>query len=278
MQISFLQLVGASHGDAVSSPTFRALLAADQPALGTFVKIPAPEVVELVADAGFDFVVIDTEHALLSVREVYEMVVLYSRCGVTPLVRVTDHGYGDGQRYLDAGVAGLLVPHVSDGAQAAAVMSQFVFPPEGTRGMGSGSRAGQLAGGRAAYVEAGRKDVVRIAMIEEASAVADLDAILATDSVDAVFAGPGDLSMSMGVASGSPEVRDAIDGVIATAVAAGVPAGTVVSTSEQAAQRVAQGCRFVLVGSDLGIVSTAVRTTVSAARTAIATAREGAGQ
>ena len=253
----------------MTAPTFRELLAADRPAIGMFVKIPAPEVVEIIADAGFDFVVIDTEHALLSVREVYEMVVLYSRCGVTPLVRITDHSYGDGQRYLDAGVAGLLVPHIADGAQAEAVMSQFVFPPEGTRGLGSGSRAGQLAGGRAAYVEAGRKDVVRIAMIEEKSAVADLDAILSTDSVDGVFAGPGDLSMSLGVASGSPEVRAAIDGVIATAAAAGVPVGTVVSKPEQVAERVAQGCRFVLVASDLGTVSSAMKTAAAGARAAI---------
>ena len=89
---------------------FRELLrSSDRPVLGTFVKIPALEVAEIVGGAGFDFVIIDTEHALLSVRDVYGMIVVYSRMGVAPLVRITDHGYGDAQRYLDAGAAGVLV-------------------------------------------------------------------------------------------------------------------------------------------------------------------------
>jgi 4-hydroxy-2-oxoheptanedioate aldolase len=94
---------------------FRELLRSSEgPIVGTFVKIPALEVAEIVGEAGFDFVVIDTEHALLSVRDVYSLLVVYSRMGVAPLVRITDHGYGDAQRYLDAGAAGILVPHVSN--------------------------------------------------------------------------------------------------------------------------------------------------------------------
>src|SRR5439155_20198727 len=96
---------------------------------------PSLEITENVAVAGFDLVVIDTEHALLSVRDVYSLLVVYSRMGVAPLVRITDHGYGDGQRYLDAGAAGVLVPHVSNATQAEATMRQFLFPPDGTRGM-----------------------------------------------------------------------------------------------------------------------------------------------
>lgn len=75
----------------------------DRPLIGTLVKIPTLEVAEILATAGFGFVVIDTEHAPLSVRDVYTMVVGYSRMGVAPLVRITDRGYGDAQRYLDAG-------------------------------------------------------------------------------------------------------------------------------------------------------------------------------
>src|SRR5690606_1448013 len=109
---------------------FRELLrSADAPVVGTLVKIPSLEVAEILGDAGFDFVVIDTEHALLSVRDVYGLVVVYSRMGVAPLVRITDHGYGDAQRYLDAGAAGVLVPHVSNARQARETMRQYLFPP-----------------------------------------------------------------------------------------------------------------------------------------------------
>lgn len=255
---------------------FRELLrSSDGPVLGTFVKIPALEVAEIVGGAGFDFVIIDTEHALLSVRDVYGLVVTYSRMGVAPLVRITDHGYGDAQRYLDAGAAGVLVPHVSDAEQAARTMRQFLFPPEGTRGMGFAARAGQwgaLPGGPAEYVRAGQDDVARIAMVEEQSAVDDLPGILAAPGVDGVFVGPGDLSLSMGVPSGSPAVHEAVTGCIATAVAAGVPVGTVVQGADQVRLRAEQGCRFVVVGNDTGLLGSAARAAVAGARTALAAA------
>ena len=252
--------------------TFREMLRSPGgPVLGTFVKLPALEVAEIVGGAGFDFVIVDTEHALLSVRDVYGLLVAYSRMGVAPLVRITDHGYGDAQRYLDAGAAGILVPHVSNAAQATATMRQFLFPPEGTRGMGFAARAGQwghLPGGPAEYVRAGQEDVARIAMVEEQEAVDDFAGILATPGLDAVFVGPGDLSLSMGEPSGSPAVHDAVTRCIKAAVAAGVPVGTVVQGADQVRLRAEQGCRFIVVGNDTGMLA-------GAARAAVATARSG---
>lgn len=256
--------------------TFRKLLRESQsPALGTFVKIPAPEVAEIISLAGFDFVVIDTEHAPLSVRDVYTLIVVYSRLGVAPLVRITDHGYGDGQRYLDGGAAGLLVPHVSNGPQAEEIMRQFLFPPRGTRGMGYAARAGlwgSLPGGPAEYVRAGQDDIARVAMIEEREAVDDLERILAVPGLDAVFIGPGDLSLSLGVAPNSDEVGVAVDHAIETAVAAGVPVGTVAQGADQIRRRAGQGCRFVLVGNDASLLNDSARRAVSTAREAVATA------
>jgi 2-keto-3-deoxy-L-rhamnonate aldolase RhmA len=250
----------------------RLLESSDRPVVGTFVKIPALEIAEIIGETGFDFVVIDTEHALLSVRDVYSLVVVYSRMGVAPLVRITDHGYGDAQRYLDAGAAGILVPHVSNAGQAAQTMRQLLFPPAGTRGMGYAARAGrwgQLPGGVAEYVRAGQQDVARIAMIEERESVEHIDAILAVPGVDAVFVGPGDLSLSLGVPGGSPAVVDAVSTAIGAAVRAGVPAGTVVQSTEQARLRVEQGCRFILIGNDTGMFVDAARRTLAAAREAL---------
>jgi 2-keto-3-deoxy-L-rhamnonate aldolase RhmA len=248
------------------------LRSAGPPVVGTFVKIPSLEIAEIIGAAGFDFVVIDTEHALLSVRDVYSLVVVYSRMGVAPLVRITDHGYGDGQRYLDAGAAGILVPHISNATQAGATMRQFLFPPAGTRGMGFAARAGTwggLDGGAAEYVRAGQEDVARVAMIEEREAVEDIEAILATQGVDAVFVGPGDLSLSLGVPGGSPEVHDAVTTAIKAAVRADVPVGTVVAGEEQIRLRAEQGCRFILVGNDTGMISGAAGRTLATAREAI---------
>ncbi|WUD78260.1 aldolase/citrate lyase family protein [Streptomyces sp. NBC_00510] len=248
------------------------LKSAGPPVVGTFVKIPSLEIAEIIGTAGFDFVVIDTEHALLSVRDVYSLVVLYSRMDVAPLVRITDHGYGDAQRYLDAGAAGILVPHVSNAAQAETTMKQFLFPPAGTRGMGLAARAGlwgSISGGAAEYVRAGQEDVARIAMVEEREAVEDIEAILTVPGVDAVFIGPGDLSLSLGVPGGSPAVHDAVTRSIKAAVRAGVPVGTVAQGEEQIRLRAEQGCRFILVGNDTGMISGAARRTLSQAQDAL---------
>jgi 2-keto-3-deoxy-L-rhamnonate aldolase RhmA len=252
---------------------FRPLLErGDRPAIGTFVKIPALEIAEIIATAGYDFVVIDTEHALLSVRDVYEMVVGYSRMGVAPLVRVTDHGYGDAQRYLDAGAAGILYPHVSNGEQARAILSRLMFPPHGTRGMGYASRAGlwgALPGGAAEYVRVGTEEVARVAMIEEPEAVDDIAAILTAPGLDGVFVGPGDLSLALGKPMTSPEVQDAVTTVVEAAVRAGVAVGTVVQGAEQITLRSRQGCDFLLVSNDTGMLTSAATRTLAEMREAL---------
>ena len=252
---------------------FRTLVnGSDRPVIGTFVKIPAIEIAEIIGAAGFDFVVIDTEHAPLSVRDVYEMVVVYSRMGLAPLVRVTDHGYGDAQRYLDAGAAGILVPHVSNGEQARDVMGRLLFPPQGTRGMGYAARAGlwgALPGGPAEYVRVGQEDVARVAMVEEPEAVEDIEAILAAPGVDAVFVGPGDLSLTMGSTVAAPDVQDAVTRAIEASVKAGVPVGTVVQGPDQIRLRASQGCRFLLVGNDTGMLTGAATRALADTRAAL---------
>jgi 4-hydroxy-2-oxoheptanedioate aldolase len=257
-----------------SSPvrSFRASIGAERPLLGMFVKIPAPETVEIVARSGFDFVVIDTEHALLSVRDVYAMVSLYSALDVMPLVRITDHSYGDGQRYLDGGAAGVLVPHVSDAVQAERIARQFLFPPDGTRGMGYAARAGLwggLAGGAAQYVRFGQDEVARIAMIEDTRAVENIDEIMATNGIDGVFIGPGDLSLSMGVPMGDARVGKVVDAAIDAAVAAHVPVGTVVPDPAEARRRADQGCSFLLAGNDTGLFLSAATNAFTAVRSAL---------
>lgn len=243
-----------------------------EPVIGLFVKLPALETCEMVARAGFDFVVIDMEHALLSVRDVYGMIVTYSNLGVAPLVRVPDHGHGDAQRCLDAGAAGILVPHVTDATSARRVVQQLIFPPEGTRGQGTASRAGRwgrLPGGTAEYLASGRDDVVRMVMIEDAEGLENVGSILKTQGLSGVFVGPGDLTLSMGQPPGSEAVQSAIDQVIGEAVRASVPVGTVVSTGEQARRRADQGCSFLLFGNDAGIFARSVAEVERSARDAL---------
>ena len=113
--------------------------------LGTWVKIPAFETVELLAHAGFDFVVIDMEHSPLALDRVYELVFATQRMGMAALVRLPDQLGTPVQPLLDAGADGLLVPRVASLDAAAAIAARMVFSPAGERGLGFTSRAGRWA-------------------------------------------------------------------------------------------------------------------------------------
>ena len=229
------------------------------PPVGTFMKIAAVETVEIMKLAGFDFIVLDAEHALLSLADLNRMILVARAIGIAPIVRVPDHGYGDVQRVLDAGAAGLFFPHVSDRAECERVVRQASHPPYGTRGAGGGMRAGNwgMAGrGDANYVQDGIGKVMRIPMIEEAIAVANADEILAVEGVDAVFIGPGDLSLTMGMQPSDPDVQDAIEAVLKKAKAAAVPVGTVASDAAGGRRLIGQGYDFILVSNDAGMLAT----------------------
>ena len=228
------------------------------PPIGTFMKIPSVETVEIVKLAGFDFIVLDAEHALLSLSDLNHMILAARALGISPIVRVPDHGYGDVQRILDAGAAGLFFPHVADRAECEQVVRQASHPPYGTRGAGGGMRAGNwgMAGrGAARYVRDGVDKVMRIPMIEERVAVDNADEILAVEGVDGVFIGPGDLSMTMGMKTTDPEVQSAIEEVLKKAKAARVPAGTVASDAAGARRLVEKGYDFILVSNDTGMLA-----------------------
>ena len=98
------------------------------PPIGTFMKIPAVETIEIVKLAGFDFIVLDAEHAPLSMSDLNHMILVARALGMPPIVRVPDHGYGDVQRVLDSGAAGLFFPHVADRAECEQVVRQASHP------------------------------------------------------------------------------------------------------------------------------------------------------
>lgn len=228
------------------------------PPVGTFMKIPSVETVEIVKLAGFDFIVLDAEHALLSLADLNRMILVARAIGISPVVRVPDHGYGDVQRILDAGAAGLFFPHVSDRAECEKVVRQASHPPYGTRGAGGGMRAGNwgMAGrGSLSYVSDGVDKVMRIPMIEEQVAVDNADEILAVPGVGGVFIGPGDLSMTMGKKPGDPEVQSAIESVLKKAKAAQVPVGTVAGDAAGARRLIEKGYDFILVSNDTGMLA-----------------------
>ncbi|MDQ7910152.1 aldolase/citrate lyase family protein [Phytohabitans sp. ZYX-F-186] len=221
--------------------------------IGAWVKLSVVESVEIMALAGFDFVVVDMEHGALDLADVSRLVAVAAARGLTPLVRVPDHGATTIQRVLDAGARGVLVPHVDTAAQAESVVRAMRFPPRGHRGAGGTGRAGRWGLlPRDEYVRQGDTAVLCVPQLESAEAIADAPAILAVDGVDAVFVGAADLALSLGDSRPVPAL---VDAALAAAARAGKPCGLATVTARQAADAARRGARFLLVGNDAGMLA-----------------------
>lgn len=252
------------------SSLFKAALANPAgPAIGTWVKIPAMESMELVALAGFDFAVIDLEHSAMSIESAYQQIGVALFAGVSPIVRIPSLDGGIVQRVLDAGAEGIMLPHVDTVQQAQDAAAAVRFAPTGTRGVGSTSRAGAWgAVSREEYLRYGNEEVVLIAQIESAAAARDAGAIAAVPGVDALLIGAADLSTSEGRAESDPEVVALIEGAIRDTLAAGVPignAGGAGAASVQAA--VDAGYRFTMMSNDASLLGAAAAAALAAGRT-----------
>ena len=237
--------------------------------IGPFLKIPSIEVVEIMKAAGFDFVVFDSEHSMLSVSDLNVLISVARALELPPLVRVPDHNYGDMQRILDAGATGILWPHVSNAEECRTVVRAAWHPPVGTRGSGGGMRAGGWGISRdddIDYRKDGRERVMRVPMIEEIGAVEKADEILSVEGIDGVFIGPGDLSMTMGKKPTDPEVLDAVERTFQVAKSKNVPVATLARGAADARRLIDHGYDFVMVGNDTGMLGKSAQALVDEVR------------
>ncbi len=224
---------------------------------GTWVKLPSLETLELLAGAGFEFVVVDMEHSPLTLSFTYQAIVVAQALGMTALVRVPDRSGSHLQRLLDCGADGILVPQVSTPDEARRSVSQMVFSPGGQRGLGSTSRAGRWGlASTADYV--GRGDhLVRAIQLEDRGALEDMDAILDTPGLNAVFLGMGDLTLSTGLPADAPELQELTERLLASTRVRGLPCGTAVGDAAAAAAAADRGFSFVMVSNDATIFAKA---------------------
>lgn len=239
------------------------------PALGTWVKIPAMEIMELVALAGFDFAVIDLEHSPIGLESAYQLIGTALYTGVAPIIRVPGLDTGLVQRVLDAGAEGIMVPHVDTAEQARAAVAAVRFPPLGARGVGSTSRAGGWgARSRADYLRYGQQEVVLIAQIESAVGVRNAAAIAAVEGIDALLVGAADLSVSEGRPESDPAVVELIALAIRQGRAAGIPVGNAgAATVASVRASVDAGFTFTMLSNDASLFGAAAKAAVDAART-----------
>jgi 2-keto-3-deoxy-L-rhamnonate aldolase RhmA len=239
------------------------LCAPDSRPLGMFVKFPTMETIEILASAGLDFVIIDMEHAPLSIDVVYRMIVTAELAGMAALVRVRGHEPAIANMFFDAGASGVLIPHCSPYETARELIADMLFPPQGRRGAGGGGRATRWGiDGPDEYRRGGESGIVRVPMIEDPEAVEDIERILDIPGVDAVFIGQGDLTQTLGDRAAAQKL---VDRALAACVARGIPACTT-AYGDDVSARLDQGFKWLAVAADTGLFTTAVKQRLATAR------------
>lgn len=242
---------------------FRRRFAAREPLLGTFIKTPSSHAIEILGQIGFDFVVIDEEHAPWD-RVSIDMALLGSRAANTAgFVRVAEPTPAKLLAVLDDGATGVMVPHVLSAARAREVVAACRYRG-GKRGFSPSARAGGY--GKAAmwqHVDEQDAAVTVMAMIEDPEAVNVIDDILAVDGLDGIFLGRGDLTVALGAPSmTAPVVEDAVSKILAAAGRANKPACVMVGNAAEAAAFAKRGASAFIVASDQGFMRQAASRTI----------------
>jgi 4-hydroxy-2-oxoheptanedioate aldolase len=233
--------------------------------MGMFVKFPTMETIEILAGLGYDFVIIDMEHAPLSVDMVYRMIVTSERSGMAALIRVRGHETAAANMFLDAGASGILIPHCSPVEVAKELITDMVFPPAGRRGAGGGGRATQWGiDGSEEYLRGGNSGVVRVPMIEDPDAVDAIDQILDIPGVDAIFIGQGDLTQTLG---DRKKAQALVDKALEACVRKGMPACTT-AYGDDVESRIRQGFKWLTIANDTGTFTRAAQERLAMSRQA----------
>ncbi|RYF07634.1 MAG: 4-hydroxy-2-oxoheptanedioate aldolase [Comamonadaceae bacterium] len=240
---------------------FKSALAACQPQIGLWLSMADPYLAEAAATTGYDWLLIDGEHAPNDLRRTLGALQAMAPHAVQPVVRVVEGSTALIKQMLDIGARTLLVPMVDTAQQARSIVAATQYPPRGVRGVGSAvGRASQWSA-RTDYLNVADDEVCLLVQAETTAALSNLQAICDVDGVHGVFIGPADLAASMGHRGnpGHPEVQAAIESAMKTIIASGKAAGTLTSDPALAQRYLDLGCTFVSVGVDVLLFVNAAR-------------------
>jgi 2-keto-3-deoxy-L-rhamnonate aldolase RhmA len=241
--------------------TLRRVLKSGGTAVGTMITdTRTPAIAAVLANAGFDFFILDTEHGSFSMETVADLMLMSRLAGITPIVRVPDGEYPWIARTLDAGALGVMVPRVRTVEQVQRAAQAMKYPPQGERGM-SGSRGNTTYRSMKMrdYGELANQETFLIVQIETREAIAQIDAMLEVPGVDAALIGPNDLSMALGVSGDGeqPQVTEAIQKVVDSARRHNLPCGTHVRDMQNLKGWRDRGMRLLMYNTDFGFIAQA---------------------
>lgn len=220
------------------------------PVFGVIGGNDDPMLAELIGLAGFDFYMVDAEHGALGPAQAVEIVRACESVDITPLARVGQKDAKLVLQYLDAGVAGIMMPGLKTAAEVRELVAAMKYPPLGKRGLGMGRANDYMIGPmpQADYLKFANEQTLVLPQFEEAELLEQLPEVVKVESVDGIVFGPRDLSLSMGFPDGPdhPEVQDVIHRAITIIRGAGLAVGITAGTAEAAQAEIARGAQFIL--------------------------------
>lgn len=235
------------------SNAMKTKMQASQPVVGVFVSIESPTTVELLAHAGVDFVMVDSEHNPITAGDAVNMYRAAEALGVPALTRIGENTQQVIAKFMDAGSLGVMMPMINSGDDAARLVSYVKYPPVGRRGLAA-VRANEysMTDAMGEYVSAANEATAVVAQIETLEGIDHADAIINTPGVDVVFLGPTDLSVALGIPGQAKhqKVLDVITELTTKIVAAGKVSGTIARTPEDYGFWRDRGVSFFLTGAN----------------------------
>ena len=247
----------------------RRSLAEGRATLGYLVTTPSVQIVQALARTGVDWVMIDMEHAPIGIESVAAMIAATGGTPATPLVRVPAARAEMVKPVLDCGALGVVFPQIATRQEAEATVQAVRYAPAGRRGYGPTYAALRWGLPNLAYLEAANDAVLNVVLIESEAGVDALDDILTVGGLDVVAVARGDLSQSLGVPGQfeHPRLCEIVAKAEAKILAHGdVALGGIAFSADDARGMIARGYRFIVLGSDAGLISGAAQRTVQAIR------------
>ena len=235
---------------------FKHALAAGQLQIGLWSSLCSNIAAEILADAGFDWILLDSEHSPNEIPGLFSQLQAIGRGGTTPIVRPAWNDAVLAKRCLDIGAQTLLFPYVQNAEEAKRAVASVLYPPQGIRGVAVASRASRF-GRTPGYLTKANSEQCVLVQVETREAMTQLEAIAKVDGVDGVFIGPSDLAASLGHL-GNPahaDVQAAIKDAIDRLKKLGKPAGILTGNEEEARRYIEWGFLFVAVGADVGLLA-----------------------
>lgn len=238
--------------------------------LGAFVFSTDAAMPEIYAAAGFDFVVVDSEHGMNDIHTSLAHLRSARAAGIHALVRIGPSMLGDVPRLLDAGCEGIMLPHFGlPGAGATEALRNTRYSPSGTRPTCTGvSAASYGTASFPAYVERANRDIVTLGLVEDRECVSEIEELLARREVEMIMPGPGDLATSLGVPGQllHPTVKTAVDTVFSAANKHGTPIGMYVNSPAEIPEWHARGARFFILSIDVKWLALSLKGAAQACR------------